>query len=202
VLVAAVVANYHLLTGEQDIRVGTIVANRWRETEGTIGHFVNTVILRVKVAPEATFKDLINGVRTATIVAFSQREFPMEQLMRELEAEQDFDRASLFRVLINYQKHDSKPMNVTGLTFASWNVPYTEPEEEPLPTAFDLIFNFKETATRLTGTMNVRCALSLVTNFSQIIELMVSDPSLSLSKLSRTIKPESKSGEGPLWEDL
>jgi len=56
----------------------------------------------------------------------------MEQLMRELESKQQIDRACLYRVLINYQKHDSKPVNAAGLTFASWNVPYANSESEAL----------------------------------------------------------------------
>ncbi len=116
----------------------------------------------------------------------------MEQLMRELESKRQIDRASLFRVLINYQKHDSKPINATGLTFASWNVPYRNSESEALPTVLDLIFNLQEMSTMLTGTVNVRNEAvnglnikNAAKHFYQILEIMASHPNRVLSTLHR-----------------
>ena len=47
----------HSHTGEQDIRVGTLVANRrLRETENLIGYFVNAVVLRLRLKPDMNWK--------------------------------------------------------------------------------------------------------------------------------------------------
>ena len=129
VLLTALIAALYVSTGQHEIRVGILVANRRRrEIEMTIGHFVNTVILSGHVSPELELKQLLRQIRDVTLRAQRYQEFPMEQLMRELESKQAIGRASLFRVLLNYQKHDSKPVHVSGLTFASWNVPYTNSE--------------------------------------------------------------------------
>jgi hypothetical protein len=181
-LVSAIVANFHRLRGDQTLRIGIIVANRRQETERIIGHFINTVIIRLTLRREATFKDLLDQVRAATLVAYSQQEFPIEQVMRDLESEKDFDRASLFQVLINYQKRDSKPTHVTGLTFAPWDFTFPSFYAEAPPTAFNLIFNMKETLTNLKGTVSVRNgnaddrnAEGLSNKLTRILESMVSD---------------------------
>jgi amino acid adenylation domain-containing protein len=184
VLLTALIAALHVSTGQHEIRVGILVANRrCRETEMTMGHIVNTVILSVHVSPELELKQLLGQIRDVLLRAHTYQEFPMEQLMRELELKEGADRASLFRVLINYQKHDSKRVHVSGLTFASWNVPYTNSEAEPLPTAFDLIFNLKETSTMLTGTVNVRDdnsisdhTMDVVEGLNRVLPALVSDP--------------------------
>jgi amino acid adenylation domain-containing protein len=199
VLLAALIATLHVTTGQREIRVGTLVANRRRrEIETTIGHFVNTMILSAQVSPELELKQLLDQIRDITLRAHTHQEFPMEQLMRELESKRQIDRASLFRVLINYQKHDSKPMNATGLTFASWNVPYRNSEVEALPTAFDLILNLKETSTMLTGTVNVRIAAvngsgaaDVANEFTGILKIMVSELERLISKLPVILTAET-----------
>jgi non-ribosomal peptide synthetase component F len=138
----------------------------------TIGHFVITVILNVKVSPEWDLKQLLGQVRDLILRAHKYQEFPMEQLMRELESKHAINRASLFQVLLNYQKQDSEPVHVSGLTFASWNVPYANSQSEILPTAFDLIFNLKETSTMLTGTVNVRDDNSISGHTMDVVEYL------------------------------
>ena len=185
VLLTALIAALHVSTGQHEIRVGILVANRRRrEIEMTIGHFVNTVILSAHVSPELELKQLLSQIRDVTLRAQRYQEFPMEQLMRELESKHAIGRGSLFQVLINYQKHDSKPVDASGLTFASWNVPYTNSEAEPLPTTFDWIFNLKETSTTLTGTVNVRegtvkgrSTAEVTIDFNRILERMLSESS-------------------------
>ena len=64
-------------------------------------------------------------------------------------------------------------------------------ELEPLPTAFDLIFNLKETSTMLTGAVNVRIAAvnsisaaEVAIDFNRVLELMVSEPNRLISNLN------------------
>ena len=203
VVLTAVIVTLHLSTGQDNIRVGTLMANRHRrESEVAIGYFVNTVILSVKVSPELELKQLLDQVRQVVFRAYSYEEFPIEQLMRELELKREVDRACLFRVLINYQKRDSAPMNAAGLTFAPWTVSYANPEAEALPTACDLIFNFRETSTMLTGTVNVRDAIptnghtmDVVERLNRVLESLASDPKrLVLSVVSDFVETRNFAG--------
>ena len=50
------------LSGQEDIVVGTAIANRTRaETEGVIGFFVNTLVLRADVSGEQSFDELLSA---------------------------------------------------------------------------------------------------------------------------------------------
>ena len=127
VLLTALVATLYVSTGQHEIRVGTLVANRRRrEIETTIGHFVNTVILSTHVSPKFTLKHLLGQVRDVISPCAYVSGVSDGAVDEGTRIEAKIDRASLFRVLLNYQKHDSRPVNAAGLTFASWNVPYTK----------------------------------------------------------------------------
>jgi amino acid adenylation domain-containing protein len=145
-----------LYTGESDIRIGTLIANRRaRETEGTVGHFINTVILRSHLAPALTFKRLLRQVREVTLNAYAHQELPFEQLARVLEEERKVPRASLFQVLMIYNAM-APPLVLDGLSFASIDTSQIRIEEKVTLTTFDLIFNFSESSTKLTGAVNYR----------------------------------------------
>ena len=64
VLLAAFKVLLHRYSGETDICVGTPIANRkWAETEGLIGFFLNTLVLRTNLSGDPTFRELISRVR-------------------------------------------------------------------------------------------------------------------------------------------
>jgi acyl carrier protein len=193
VLLTGLVAMVYFLTGRQDVRIGTLVANRRaKESEGVIGHFVNTVVVCTHVCPDMMLDQLLRSVRVAFYSAISHEQCPMELWERDLECKHGIARETVFRTLFNFQKHDFHPVSVSGLTFAPWHVPYASGEQKPLPTAFDLIFDIKETSTGLTGTVNVRTdvptrwtTMDVVTEFYRSLEVMVSRPHQVVSSLIR-----------------
>src|SRR5262249_55962353 len=68
VLLAALSILLYLQTGQEDIRIGTLVANRSRpESRGVFGHFINTIILRIELYPDMTWKQLLMHVRQVTL---------------------------------------------------------------------------------------------------------------------------------------
>ena len=63
-LLAALQRAARRYTGQDDIVVGTPVANRNRaEIEGLIGFFVNTLVLRTDLCGDPTFTELLARVR-------------------------------------------------------------------------------------------------------------------------------------------
>jgi acyl carrier protein len=157
VLVAALSIALHHQTGQQDIRIGTLVANRsQRESGRVIGHFLNTVILRTRLFPDMTCKCVLKLVREVTLAAYANEELPFEQLARVLQEEQNIMPSSLFHVFLTYQRSTFQSHKLPGVTFASLGgqLPFMGPEL--LPTAFDLIVNVRETSTKFTGSVNYK----------------------------------------------
>jgi non-ribosomal peptide synthetase component F len=90
-------------TGQDDIVVGTPIANRNRaETEPLIGYFVNTLVLRTDLTGDPTFTELLHRVRTHTLAAYTHQDIPFERLVDELVTDRDRSRTPLFQVLFNY----------------------------------------------------------------------------------------------------
>ena len=80
---AGFVALLHRLTGQEDIAVGTPIANRnWLAIEGLIGTFVNTLVLRMDVSGEPTFRDLLIRVRDVALGAYAHQDLPFEKAGR------------------------------------------------------------------------------------------------------------------------
>jgi non-ribosomal peptide synthetase component F len=170
-LLTALIATLYVATGERNIRIGTLVANRGRpETENVIGHLLNTVILVTHVSPHFTLHQLLGHVRETTLHAHYHQGFPIEKLMRELESKQSIDRASLFPVLVNYRKDNSTAVNAAGLTFARWNMPRINSVMEHLPATYDLIVSCHESSTSLTCDVNAMDGTPANAQIEHVIE--------------------------------
>ena len=67
-LLAAFQTLLYRYTGQEDIVVGSPIANRTRtEIEGLIGFFVNTLVLRANFADNPTFRELLGRVRNTAL---------------------------------------------------------------------------------------------------------------------------------------
>jgi len=117
VLVAAFQVILGRSTGERDVVVGTPVAGRNRaETEGLIGLFLNTVVLRSDLSGNAIFRRLLEQVRETTLGAFAHQDLPFEMLVRELSPRRDLSRSPLFQVFFNHVVEESTPPALPGFT--------------------------------------------------------------------------------------
>ncbi|ALX13348.1 non-ribosomal peptide synthetase [Burkholderia cepacia JBK9] len=82
VLLAALDAWLSRLTGATDVVVAVPVAHRQRpETRALLGLFLNTVALRVHVAPTQPFRALVDAARTAALDAVAHQDVPFERVV-------------------------------------------------------------------------------------------------------------------------
>lgn len=123
-------------TGEEDVVVGTSVANRNNSgTENLIGFFTNEVVLRTQFHGDPSFHELLSRVREITLSAYAHQDVPFGRLVEVLQPQRDFSRNPLFQtsILLN---HDPLPQK----QFANLSL---EPVELEIDTAiFDLSLMF------------------------------------------------------------
>lgn len=87
-------------TGETDLGIGCPISGRNRpETEGVIGLFLNTLVLRVDLGGNPSFRELLARVRTAVVAAFANQDVPFEKLVQELRPGRNPGSNGLFNIL-------------------------------------------------------------------------------------------------------
>ncbi|MFH8447677.1 amino acid adenylation domain-containing protein [Streptomyces fungicidicus] len=87
-------------TGQHDVAVGTVVANRERvETEQLVGFFVNTLVLRGDLGDDPTPAALLACTRNLVLEAFQHQSLPFERVVDALSPDRDLARNPLVQVL-------------------------------------------------------------------------------------------------------
>lgn len=99
VLLAAFQTFLYRYTGQDDILVGSPIANRnHSDLKGLIGFFVNTLVLRTYLGGNPSFQELLGRVRQVALGAYAHQDLPFEQLVEVLRPERDVSYTPLFQV--------------------------------------------------------------------------------------------------------
>lgn len=118
-LVAAFQTLLYRYTQQEDIAVGSPIANRNRsQLEGLIGFFINSLVLRVDLSGNPTFRELLNRVREVALLAYAHQDVPFEKLVEELQPERDLSRNPLFSVVFALQNAPMDKLELPGLTLS------------------------------------------------------------------------------------
>ncbi|RYZ40511.1 MAG: amino acid adenylation domain-containing protein, partial [Myxococcaceae bacterium] len=117
VLLAAFQTVLHRYSGQDDVLVGSPIANRRHaETEGLIGFFVNTLVLRGSFSARPSFRQLVAQVRTTTLGAYEHQDIPFERLVESLQTTRDLSRTPLFQVMFALQNAPLPELVLPGLS--------------------------------------------------------------------------------------
>ncbi|MGQ1885313.1 amino acid adenylation domain-containing protein [Serratia marcescens] len=97
-------------SGQQDILVGTPVANRpVAETRSAIGFFVNTLPLRSQIDDAASLNDYVHRVFDGVLQAQRHQNLPLDQLIELLQVPRDLSRHPLFQTLFALEEAGEAP---------------------------------------------------------------------------------------------
>jgi amino acid adenylation domain-containing protein len=170
-------------TGQEDILIGTPVANRNRkELEGLIGYFLNMLVLRGKVSGDPTFRELLHAARQTTLDALAHQDVPLDQVIDILQREGT--NTPRFQVLFVLQNAPMPTPSMAGINVQEWEV-------DSGTSRFDLTLSLTETPEGLKGRIEYATDLfdadrieRLDGHFRTLIEQVVAKPDARLSELS------------------
>ena len=104
-LLAAFYALLNKYTGVDDVRVGVPIANRHLpQTEGIVGFFVNTQVLRAMLDNRMSLAQLFAHVKNVIAAAQDHQDLPFDQLVEALQPERTLTHSPLFQVMFNHQR--------------------------------------------------------------------------------------------------
>lgn len=181
-------------TGEEDLLVGTPIANRKRqEVEHVIGLLVNTLVLRTKVSVETTLQDLLRQVRDAALGAYANQDAPFEKLVEELQPERDSGRSPVFQVMFLLDH---------GGTADAIQLPELEVsimEAESGTAKFEITLMVEERGGELTGAIEYNTDLfdaativRMAGHYGRLLEGMVADPERRISEIELLTEAERR----------
>ena len=117
-LMAAWQAQLHRWSGQEDILVGTPVAGRTHPaSEGQIGCFINTVVIRSQPSGGQSFAAHLRAIREASLGAFAHQELPFERLVEALEVPRSLAHSPFFQVMLVLQDApEAAALRLPGVT--------------------------------------------------------------------------------------
>ncbi|GLT16993.1 hypothetical protein GCM10007938_07700 [Vibrio zhanjiangensis] len=97
------------LSGENDIVVGTPIANREHlDVASNIGFFANTLVLRSDLSANPTYLELLSQSKQKALDAYEHQQMPFEQLVELINPERSLAYSPLFQIMLTYASGDSQ----------------------------------------------------------------------------------------------
>ncbi|HSS49881.1 MAG TPA: amino acid adenylation domain-containing protein, partial [Thermoanaerobaculia bacterium] len=151
-LVAAFQAFLSRHSGQEDLAIGTPRSGRSQsKLAGTVGYFVNPVVLRGDLAGDPSFAELLERTKATVLAAFAHGEYPLPLLAENLQPARDASRTPLFQVSFVMQKETRGAEGLTAFALGEEGVE-VGPEDfrleslslERPPVPFDLMLHAVE----------------------------------------------------------
>ncbi|HEY0602253.1 MAG TPA: amino acid adenylation domain-containing protein, partial [Herpetosiphonaceae bacterium] len=171
-------------SGQDDIAVGTPIANRnRREIEPLIGCFINTLVIRTDLSGVPSFHELLGRVRQSTLGAYDHQDLPFEVLVDALHPTRRLSHNPLFQVMFTLQNTPRVAIETPDLHLAPVDIEYQRAK-------FDLTLTMSETPAGLVGALEYRTDLFDTTtiermagHFQTLLATIVGDPQQRIDRL-------------------
>jgi amino acid adenylation domain-containing protein len=187
----------HRYTGDDDIIVGSPIANRPQtETESIVGFFLNNLALRSDLSGNPNFRETLARVRKTALEAYAHQDVPFEKLIEALKPERDLSRTPIFQVyfnLFNFADEIKLPGSERTVSFVeAW-----EQSEEAL-SKFDLTLyaglqngELKLAFVYNTDLFDAATITQMLAHFQKLLAEIVADPDCGIADFSLRDEVES-----------
>ncbi|OBP13497.1 hypothetical protein A5320_18290 [Rheinheimera sp. SA_1] len=176
-------------SGQQDVALGTPIANRHQaQTEGMLGFFVNTLVMRCELSDQLDFIGVLHQMRDRALAAYAHQDLPFEKLVEVLNPERSNSASPFFQVMFALQ---NTPQQTDASADLQWLPLLLKPQQagEYKTARFDLTLVMQDSATGLRGEFEYNTALfdretieRLARHFRRFIELVLAQPRQLVSR--------------------
>ncbi len=184
----------HNYCSQQDICVGTSIANRPQELlHNMLGFFVNILALRDTVNPQESFTDFLKKVKNTTLEAYEHQDIPFEKIVDSIVKVRDSNRSPVFQVIFVFLNTPEVPV------IELENLEIVKQPVELTTTKFELTITLTESSQGLNGSIQYLTDL-FTENFIQrfidcfkiILESIVENPEAKIADLKFTPESDKK----------
>ncbi|MFB6454149.1 non-ribosomal peptide synthase/polyketide synthase [Chitinophaga sp. Hz27] len=181
-------------SGQEDICVGSPIANRTQQTiEPLIGFFVNTIALRSNMAGNPDFLSLLKQVKATLLEAYQYQDAPFEKIVEAVVSDRDMSRTPLFQVMFILQNLPEIPdLQLEDVQVTIQPVPNTTAK-------FDLTVDVTTTATGLRFRVEYCSDLyeeatiaRMIEHYLMLLKAVVEAPSTQIGALPMLTAAEEK----------
>ena len=185
-MTAALAVLLYRYSGQNDLRIGAPIANRIRpESEGLIGAFLNTQVLRCQLDGQMSVDNLLSQLRNTVIEGQSHQDLPFEQLVDALQPPRSTAYNPLFQVMCNVQRWNfQQSRELAGMT-----VDYIVNDAKA--TKFDLNLEVTDLNHQLNCCLTYSCDLfdeariaNMARHWDNLLTAMVNNPKQRIAELS------------------
>jgi amino acid adenylation domain-containing protein len=161
-LLAAFKVLLYRYTGQRDVVVGTDISGRQRkELEGLIGFFVNQLVLRTRLEPGWSFKQLVQTVREVCLGAYGHQEVPFERVVEEMNVERSLSYGPLFQVSFTFDNAPRQAFDLPDVQLKAFDL-----KDQTAKT--DLTLGMMEAGERLAGEFEYNTDLFETTTIERV----------------------------------
>lgn len=106
----------HRLSGQDDLVIGTPVANRNNpDLERIVGPFINSLALRFDLAANPSFAQFLEQVRRRSIDAIENSELPFDMVVEAVNPTRTLNHSPIFQVMFGLHNFPGQPPKFEGL---------------------------------------------------------------------------------------
>lgn len=190
-LLAGLALLLHLYTGQNDLAIGTTLANRNQsDLENLIGLFADIIILRMDLTNDPTMLTFLERVREVALAAYEHHDVPFGHIVKTLQPERNLSYSPLFQVTFGFQNRENPHFRLVDLTVESLPV-------NSKVAKFDLSLDMSETTEGLRGAwlyntdlFNPSTISRMTRHFQRLLEQMIEAPSKRLSEFTLLTREE------------
>jgi amino acid adenylation domain-containing protein len=195
-------------TGQEEIYVGSPMANRSMEYKGVVGYFINMGVMLGNLVGNPSFVEFLQRTRNMVLRVLRNQGYPFALLVEKLNPIRDSSRSQIFEVMFNLVDRQTTGMNVdfwlksSSLSIDDSTTIFSGMKIKPFPLnqqegQFDLQVDICNTGRSLDGVFKYRTDLfehdtikRMTDNYLFLLEGLTSNPNLKVWDIPVITKTE------------